>query len=344
MTSPAANTPATDVRRCESTSTPCGVVRTPIVSSSRRSDVRRPSAGNEDLIHAQRALARGVTNMQHDGAVAVLHTRRLHPEVQADSLRLEDPAQHACDLRILAGQEGGIHIDHLHHGAEPAERLRELETDGAGPHDEQPSRLHAQLEHALVREIWHALETLDRWDGRTAAGAHDNALRAEALVADLQRARVDKPRPPMAHDDSRRLEMGGVLVSRDPIDDVVDAVHHRREVHAHLAGADAEPARVRNRVMDGGRLDERLRRHAPVPRAFAAERTVADEQDAPPPVRSRLRGREPRRAATDDGKIEGVAHAEAGTPANTRHELCPPNPNDVVIASRTFAARPTLGM
>ena len=52
---------------------------------------------------------------------------------------------------------------------------------------------------------------------------------------------------------------------------------------------------------------------------------------------------EPRRPSPDDGEVERVAHAGSGPPANTRHALWPPNPNDVVIASRAFTARPTFG-
>ncbi len=48
-------------------------------------------------------------------------------------------------------------------------------------------------------------------------------------------------------------------------------------------------------------------------------------------------------ARVTDADAEGVAHAGSGPPANTRHALWPPNPNDVVIPSRTFTARPTLG-
>ena len=109
------------------------------------------------------------------------------------------------------------------------------------------------------------------------------------------------------------------------------------------ADADTEVSSIRRGVPHGCRLDQRFRRHASIPSALAAQRPVADQEHASFEARRGLCGREPRRPSPDDGEVEGVAHAGFGPPANTRHALWPPNPNDVVIASRALTARPTLG-
>ena len=145
------------------------------------------------------------------------------------------------------------------------------------------------------------------------------------------------------HDNPRPLEMCLVLITGDLVDDLVNVIHDGGKVDAHIADVDPECRRVQSGVTHGRCLDQCFRRHAPVPRALSAERSLAHQQHAPVTMRRRLRRREPRRPSPDDGEVEGVAHAGFGPPANTRHALWPPNPNDVVIASRAFTARPTLG-
>ena len=234
-------------------------------------------------------------------------------------------------------------LDDVHLGAEPDERLRELEPDCPCTEHEQAARLHAELEHGLVGQVRHITEALDRGNRRTAAGADDDVCRGEVVVADLKRARIDERGTSSTHHDTCCGEMGFVLVARDLLDDIVDALHDGGEVDTHIGDADTEATRVRRTVVHRRRLDERLGRHASVPRALPSQRPLTDQQDPSFQLRRGLRRSEPCRPSPDDGEVEGVTHAGFDSPANTRQALWPPNPKDVVIAKRALTARPTFG-
>src|SRR5262249_47878166 len=76
-------------------------------------------------------------------------------------------------------------LEHGHLGAEPAERLRQLEPDRAGADHDQMPRTLGQIEHGFVGEMRRVGEARDRRRRRRRAGRNDQAPRPDraALAA-----------------------------------------------------------------------------------------------------------------------------------------------------------------
>ena len=184
---------------------PCGAVtrrRSCRVRGRRRSRVL--SGRNEHLIAAAAsARPRRHAPCSIDAAVAVLHTRRLRPEVEADSLRLED--RRAARV-ATSGSSRGRNVDRHR---PPPPRCRAARTPARARDRRRRPRRRAAVAAAratrtrvsFVRYGTPSRPSIAGMAGRLPVHT-TTCSRAEALVADLQRARVDEPRASAAHHDA----------------------------------------------------------------------------------------------------------------------------------------------
>ena len=68
-------------------------------------DVRRAAGRDQKLIAGSTQFSRGIANGQLHAAPGARDAHRLRTEVEANALRLEDPAHERGDVRVLARQK-----------------------------------------------------------------------------------------------------------------------------------------------------------------------------------------------------------------------------------------------
>ncbi len=194
--SPAAYTRGLDVCSRSSTSTPCGVWRTPAASrfidassGTRPVEISTVSPSTR-LTVPPRSRCTRFTPPCSSTRVVVVPRCRVMPS--ASKRRV---------ITMLAsgssGQQPRLLADQRHARAEPAERLRQLAPDGASAQHHQPLGQRGEGEHRLVGEVARLLEPRNgghRWlpsrgdqgprEGEALALHLDGILRDEAALAE----------------------------------------------------------------------------------------------------------------------------------------------------------------
>ena len=113
-------------------------------------------------------------------------------QVDCDALTFENVLDGGADVVVFARGKSRPAFDDRDLGAEPAEHLRELETDVAAADDHQMLWHRVEVEDADVREVIDVGQTGDIRGRRTAAGVEENLLTGDLLVTDLQRVWVEE--------------------------------------------------------------------------------------------------------------------------------------------------------
>ena len=182
--------------------------------------------------------------------------------------------------------------------------LAELQRDRPRADDEQPSGKVTDPEQQIVtRPMGHPVEPWDRWHPRGSAGRDDDPVGGQLTSVHNHGGRSGDGG--VAFDDLHAVQrlhptprpVGAFL------DDRPDALHNGGEVHAHLAGEDAELGRAPGLVGDFGRSDERLAGDTAPGRARAADHRTFDDGDAPPRTDRPIDSVESGHSCADDDEI-----------------------------------------
>ena len=283
-----------------------------------------PAAGrHEQLISAQRA--RAAVELDHHVAVLDAHRGRQHAEVHLHALLLQRLADVLARERLLTPDQPVAALDEAHVAAEARVRLRHLDADHAATEDHEPLG-HLLGGRGLAVGPWlHVIEARDRRDQRRRAGRDDHgAPRHQRFVADLDPALAVEAAGAADDRDAAVLEPGLHVRVVEAVDDLVAAVEHRAdvEVAGHRLAHARDPARLGEQLAGA---QQRLRGHAGVERALAADQVRLDDRDVearlPQPARGDLAGR----PGAEDDHVE-FALAHGGTVSPGRDPLRAPVP------------------
>jgi hypothetical protein len=199
----------------------------------------------------------------------------------------------------------------LHDGdlaAEAAEHLAELEPDVAAAQHQQVRGQLIQLHDRAGIEARRVLEAGDVQPrgARARVDADDLAAHQPHLAsraADLERARADEPRFAADERDARRLEPA-LAARAEPLDDLLLAQSHVREVHRDRAGTHAVVGRAAREVCDAGARDHGLGGRAPDVDAGPADVRALDQRGSPAGTGERGGERAARLSRPDDDGVE----------------------------------------
>jgi hypothetical protein len=229
--------------------------------------------------------------------------RRTQP--QLDALRGERFRHQLAGLGLLARQQPLELLDHRDLAAEAAERLRQLEADGAAAEDKQPPWQPLEPEHRLVGQVGEVDQARDGGQRRLAARRDHEALADERPLAELQLLRRREAGGAVQDVDPLVEEAFVALVARDLLDDSRPPLRDPHEGEWRQLTDDslrAQPAQV---VHELGDLDQCLRGDAAGEGAVAAEPWPPLDQRHPGSLVSRRQRRgHPGRAAANDDHIE----------------------------------------
>jgi len=167
----------------------------------------------------------------------------------------------------------------LRPSAEPAEGLRHLAADRAAADDQQLGHGLAQVEQRFIGEIRDLVDSGDRRHHWPRAGGDVETPAGEPAAADLERVRRDEPARAEDHIHAEAAESFRAVVGRDARDHRGDAFHHSCEVGLRIDAVHCPAVRAAHLVRDARRLEKRLRRHAAVPQAVAAEPVRFDQRN-----------------------------------------------------------------
>ena len=204
--------------------------------------------------------------------------------------------------RLLARDQPRGRLDQRHLRAERRERLRQLDADDAAAEDEQP------LGHAsravVASRLVHGCASRRPGIGGIAAlaagGDHDRAARDSASRPPTRRGARPAGAPwPRTSVDAALLEPRQLRAVVEVVDHLVAAREHRRDVElaGDRLGRAGHPPRLGERL---GRAQQRLRRHARLERALAADQLALDDRD--------LQAASPSRPAHDLAGRAGADH------------------------------------
>ncbi len=216
-----------------------------------------------------------------------------------------------CDLAVHARQNA---VEKFHHGdlrAETVPHRAELEPDHAGADDQQfPGHLferqRAGRRHDALLVDLDALQPRD-----IGAGGDDDVFGLDRLGLAVMARHLDLAGTKdlaLAADDVDLVLLHQEL---DALDVAVDAllleIHHRGQVEFRRGNTDAHFRETMSRLLEHlGRMQQRLRRHAPDIEAGAAERCVLlDHRDLHAELRGAHRADISARTGADDNEIVG---------------------------------------
>ncbi len=276
-----------------------------------RGDVRELQPAG-DVAGREHTLDRGAAAaVGDDVALLELDAEPLEPEpAGAPAPAGRDQQRVAAHLLAAGAQHDLVEqpVEQLHDGdaaADPRERLRELEPDGAAAEHEQPRRKRLELEDRPVRQIWDAFDPVDRRYCRIAAGRHDEPSELQRLAIDAHRAGTDDLRLAVDDGDAHSLEPLVALVARDLLDDPRPPRGHRAKVERRRLRDQPLLGRPPQREREVRDLDQRLRGDAAVEAAVAAEpRLLLDQRHRRARVPRRERRRQPGGAAAEHHDVE----------------------------------------
>ena len=182
----------------------------------------RPPAGRDQQIGALDGLLGGAGEHDLDPLAQRPHPLDLDAAADRDAFARQRIEHDRDAFRVLLGERLRRKLQHRDLGAEPAERLRELEAARARAEHDQMLRPFACIEDILVGEIRALVDAGDRRHRRLRAGGDDKAARPDLeldvfLRPHSDRAAVEKTC--LAFDDphcrpaKRSLESFGASVS-----------------------------------------------------------------------------------------------------------------------------------
>ncbi len=192
--------------------------------------------------------------------------------------------------------------------AEAGEHLPEFESDVATAQDRQALRYLGQFHDGFVGQVADCVEARDGRNARPRAGINKDALTFESLLCagtvgdyDLMRLRELRVRPVQVHVwpgiDAALIAVAALLHH------LVLLRHHRREVHADVAGAHAPARRVARVMHDLGAMHHGFCRRATRIDAGTAEVSLLHHGDCPSVVRQGARERVSGLPAPDDDRV-----------------------------------------
>ena len=113
----------------------------------------------------------------------------------------------------------------------------------------------------------------------------------------------------------RPRKRSGLSLGSMPLITLGDALHHAGEIRLRRSGVERPPVGMSHLVGDARRLEQRLRRHAAVPEAVAAELVLLDERDLGAERRAAGGDDQSARAAADYRQVEfGLRHRVSSFP------------------------------
>ena len=124
-------------------------------------DIGRPPGGDEQLRACDRRLDAVALDDHGDAVAGRRDPLDANAFMQRNALVGEPRLDDGREVPIVAA-EHGEHLQHRHLGAEPAVRLRHLDTDRAAADDDQVRRAFGIVEDRLVRLVGHRIEARDR--------------------------------------------------------------------------------------------------------------------------------------------------------------------------------------
>jgi len=267
-------------------------------------DVRTPAQGHDDPIH--RALC-GTGAHPHAGAcggeLGVLS------QVQREFA----PQQLHCDgIHRRIGQSAelldAVERHQLH--AEPRERLRDLDADGAQAHHRHARGKVLLLEQRIRGEQPLAQVAPGFRHDRVRAGGDDDPARSQLPAVDLQPIGTEQTRAtgdgPLAQPLGRLQGAAHELVAQP-----AHAPQHRGDVGLQPLGTgDAELREAATAMIGVGRLDQGLRGHAADARADGPPWAVVDDDEALRAPAHLPKRREAGGAGADDDDVERFVHGD----------------------------------
>ncbi len=148
-----------------------------------------------------------------------------------------------------------------------------------------------------------------RWHGGPGAGRDDERPRSEAAAVHLEAIAPDEAAVALDDVDAEPAEAFRAVVGFDAADHRGDPFHHLREVDLRRRGGNRPALGMAHLPGDARRLDQRLRRHAAVPQAIAAQSVLLDQRHLGAERRATRGDDESAGAAANDDEIElGSSH------------------------------------
>ena len=239
-------------------------------------------------------------------AAAVGLFKALQPavELEVDALGHGNGQQPVGQRRLPAAQHRVGPVDQRHLDAKLMENAGEFIGDIAAAGDDQRLGQLFEMEDLVGGDA--KLGALHIGHQRPRAGGDQDALRRDALAADIERVRIDEGRPGLEH---RHL----VAVERVQIDAVqpVDLAQHivaqRRPVERLALDLPAEAPRIDQILGKMRAIDEQLLGHAAADDAGAADAIFLGDGDARAMPRRNPRRPHPAGAGTDDEQVEVIS-------------------------------------
>ena len=275
---------------------------------------RAPAGGDQDLIALDRFPL-----LQLDGDLGRVATHGLYSnsEPHVDAALAERFSEQLAHERLLPRQEAVRDLDQRHVRAELAVGLSHLDADDAAAEDDQ-----ARGDRGGGRRLAVGPGTgfREAGDGRDRRGAADrDHHRLACVVEDFAHPHTALPFEPAAateQRDSSLLEPRDSVRVVEPVDHLVAACQRGPDVE--LAGA--RLGRAGNAPRFGERVgwpQQRLRGHARIERAFAADELGLDHRDSVAALAEATRDHFPGGTGADHDHVERVAHSEPPSLSST---------------------------
>ena len=268
-------------------------------------------AGRDQKIGALDGLLGGAGQHHLDALAQRAHALDLDVAADRDALARQRVEHDGDAFRVFLGERLRRNLQHRHLGAEPAERLRELEPARARAEDDQVLGPLARVEDVLVGEI-RALRRCRRSTAPT--GCEPVAItKRRALISNLTsssgpsttvRASRKRASPSMTRTCmpvKRSLESFGAIASMTRCTWSLTWSNST----AGFASLTPNGPLVAERLRALARGDHRLRRHAAGVEALAAHPALLDQHHGHAERRRRGRDRQAGGACADDAKIGG---------------------------------------
>ncbi len=225
-------------------------------------------------------------------------------QFEAHALGLEDRADAVGHVLILARQQARRTLHHRHGGAEPPHQLRELQSDVAAADDHQVLGHRVQFHHRHVVQRRHRVDARQLRAHRAPADVEEDARRAQAPAASLERGRADETGVADDHLGAFQAAHPGLDAVARPGDDGVLARHHARHVHAQVRDVEAELGAALRKPDSASAGHQRLRRNAADVDAGAAEVVALDHGRLQPFAAAACGDRRPGLTGADDDGVE----------------------------------------
>ena len=233
-------------------------------------------------------------------ALAARGADRLRPGAHLDAAGLEPRGDLLARERLLGGDQPVRRLDQGDAGAEAAPGLGELHPDHPAAEDQQPPGHGLRRRRLAVGPRGHLREAVDRRDRRGRPGRdHDRLARRQALVAHDHCALAVERGAAAQELDPAVVEPRDHAAVVEVVDDLVAAGEH--ELRVELAVDELAHARhALGLVEELAGTQQRLRGHAGVERALAADQLLLDDRGLqarrPPRAQPRPRPPGPRRS------------------------------------------------